>query len=121
MAEYFFITLFQILGVLLAIGQVLRELDKLEPGDNLKQLWQMFWDKDKITVMISAVILVLHLSIHAAVDYYNLADFILTRNYYLLLNFALALVIGYGGQWLIYQVLGKAVDFVKRKVDNKLQ
>ncbi len=121
MMDYIFISLFQFFGVLLAIGQTLKKLDDIYPADKLEDLWKMFWDKDRITVFISGVIWLLHLSAHAAVDYYNLIEFILTRPYYLLINFALALVIGYGGQWLIYQILGKAVDFVKKKVDNKLQ
>lgn len=119
--EYLLIIFFQCIGVLLATLQVIRELDKLKSGDTWPDLFKMFWEQDKVTLAISGAILLLHLGIHFAVDYYNLADFILTRNYYLLINFSLALVIGYGGQWLVYQVLGKAVDFVKKKVDNKLQ
>jgi hypothetical protein len=121
MMDYIFISFFQFFGVLFAIGQTLKKLDDIYPADKLEELWKTFWDKDRITVFVSGVIWLLHLSIHAAVDYYNLIEFILTRPYYLLINFALALVLGYGGQWLIYQILGKAVDFVKNKVDKKLQ
>jgi hypothetical protein len=116
--EHFLIFIIQILGIGFNVWGRVKELDKLYIDDTLEDVFKLFWKTDKITVFISLWIMVA----------YGLAYFI-TLNYapesvtnfvYLdLCFFGGALVIGYGGQGIIYKALGKAVDIANKKIDEQ--
>lgn len=116
--EYFLIVSLQIVGIMLSILHSCKELDDLNQNDSFLDVWRMFWLRDRITVLMSTVVLFLHLLIHVILDVYS--DIPENVPYYNLWDFGIALVMGYGGQRLIYKYLGKAEMFLGKKVGDKL-
>jgi hypothetical protein len=116
--EYFLIISLQGVGILLSILHKCKEIDDLNDGDTFRDVWRMFWLRDRITVLISIVVTFLHLLIHVILDVYS--DIPKTVPHYNLWDFGLALVMGYGGQRLIYKYLGKAELFLGKKVGDRL-
>jgi hypothetical protein len=117
--EYVLIIVLQLLGFGLHVGQTIMKLDALKPDDTLGQVFGEFWKTDRITVLISAVILLLCLVVHYIVgEYTDLHD---TVEYYELKSFGVSFVLGYAGQFLIYLALGKAVDKAKSILEDKLK
>ncbi len=118
--EYLIIFALQILGIGFHAGQKVLELDKLTPDDSLTDVFKLFWKSDKITVLIS-VLLILPF---AELGYFILVgygpDLIVNYEYFDLIAFAASLILGYAGQRLVYGALGKAVDFAEKKVNDKL-
>jgi len=116
--EYVLIVVLQLLGIGFYVGQKVMELDKLTPDDSLPQVFAMFWKTDRITMMISALVLLLHLVGHYIAEDYT--DYPSTVENYSLWSFGIAFVLGYAGQFLIYLALGKAVGKAKRVLEEKL-
>lgn len=118
--EYLLIFILQLLGIGFHAGQKVLELDKLSPDDTLFDVGKLFWKEDKITVIIS-VFLILPLTL---VTYYILQDYgpdsVSGYEYFDLISFGFALVLGYAGQRIVYGALGKAVNFAEKKINDKL-
>jgi hypothetical protein len=118
--EYSLILILQLLGIGFHVGQKVLELDKLTPDDSLSDVFKIFWREDKITVLIS-VVLILPLN---EVLYFILLDYgpdsIVLYEYFDLIFFAVSLILGYSGQRLVYGALGKAVSYAEKKVNDKL-
>lgn len=115
--EHFLIFGIQIIGVLLRVLFQLLELDKLSPDDSFGDVCKMFWKRDKITVIISAVITFGYGLFYFIVEEYA-PDSITANDYFDLAFFGGALVIGYGGQGIVYKALGKSVEIANKKIDN---
>jgi len=118
--EYALIFILQLLGIGFHVGQKVLELDKLTPDDGLRDVLNLFWKDDKITVLIS-VLLILPLNI---VLYYILLNYgpdsVILYDYFDLIFFAVSLTLGYSGQRIVYGALGKAVIFAEKKINDKL-
>jgi uncharacterized membrane protein len=114
--EYILIVILQTLGVLFQAAVKVKELDNKFPDDSLQDVIKEFWKSDKITLMISGLIVVLHIVTHYIIEEYT--DIAFTTSSYSLINFGVALILGYGGQKLIYTYLGKAENALMRKADK---
>ena len=127
--DYALIIILQVFGILCHVGQTVIMLDKLAPDDSTRDVMKMFWKQDKFTVMFSVVIIGLNLTFHFIAENYIINDKLdnhglpgfIPYQYFHLFVFLLALVFGYGGQGIIFKVLGKSVDFVEKKALDKLQ
>lgn len=117
--EYVLIIVLELLGIGFHVGQKVLELDKKSPDDSLSEVFGLFWNADRITVFISGLVLTLNVVGHYIVEVYA-PKHITGWEYYDLFSFGLALVLGYGGQRLIYKALGRAEQVIGKKVDEKL-
>jgi len=117
--EYALIFILQLLGIGFHVGEKVLELDKLSPDDSLGDVLKLFWKSDKITLFISGLIIGLNEVGHYIVHVYAPKS-VTEWQYFDLVMFALALVLGYAGQRLVYGALGKAVVFAEKKVNDKL-
>lgn len=117
--EYALITILELLGIGFCVAQKVLELDKKSPDDSLHDVFLLFWKSDRITILISALILILNVVAHFIIENYAPKS-IVGYEYYALISFAIALVLGYGGQKIIYNALGKAGALIDKKVADKL-
>ncbi len=118
--EYLLILVLQLLGIGFHVGQKVLEIDKLSPDDSLTDVMKIFWRADKVTILISVLIIALNEVSHYIIHVYAPKN-ITGWQYFDLASFAVALVLGYSGQRIIYGALGKAVDFAEKKISDKLQ
>lgn len=115
--EYLIITALQLLGVCFHIGQKIMQLDSTHPDDSLQDVWNAFWKADRITVFISALILLLNLIVQFIINNYAMDILYQNKNFHLYM-FGAALVLGYAGQNLIYKFMGTAERFLGKKIDS---
>jgi hypothetical protein len=115
--EYFLIIFLEVLGIGFKVGLTLWELDKLKPDDTLSDVFKDFWNKDRVTVFISALVLVLNVVVHFIIANYA-PSLTAEIEYYNLWAFGAAFVLGYAGQWLLYKALGKAVKMAETKLGS---
>lgn len=116
--EYLIIFALQFFGIGLNVAQVLLALDKLSHDDSFKDIWKLFWQRDKVTLIISGLVLGVDELAHFIFSYYD-APFT-HHEYYIFISFGIAFVLGYAGQRLIYKYLGTAEKFLNKKIDEKL-
>lgn len=112
-----FIAFFQGVGIALQVLQNVVAIDKRNPEWSRAQVWAEFKEQDYWTLWISGVIAVAHVVAHLALLIYGgegLPD--LFHN--MLFSLGIALVMGWGGQRIIYRFLGKAEETLNRKADN---
>lgn len=115
--EYLLICVFQGLGVYFHILAKLKALDEKFPEKSYDEIKAIFYDEDRITLKMSAGILVLHLAIHLIVDLY--APHLRGIDYYMLWTLAAAIILGWGGQRIIYKAFGKAEQIINKQIDSK--
>ena len=128
--ELTLIVILQAIGVCFSVGKKCLALDKLCPHDTLTYVFNMFWREDRITVLLSGVILVFNIVIHVIIavyvpGLYNTAVPIPASNVlsllpnfsvpYLIIAFGFALFLGFTGQGFMYKLFGK---LEKKVVDN---
>lgn len=114
--EYFLVVILQLLGIGFHVGQKVLEIDSRSPNDTLEEVFSIFLREDKITLLISGLVLCLNVVGIVITEYYT--DLEETYKYFHLTSFAVALVMGYAGQRVIYKYLGKAEDIINKKVDD---
>ena len=130
--DYLIIFFFQIFGILFHVGQKIAIIRKNNPILKVKEVVSVFWHEDWNTLGVSAVVLFFDLFVHFVVDYVDPGFYekivsiplifnIVWITKYLTLSFIFALVLGYGGQWLIYRYLGTAVKAAEKFADDKLK
>lgn len=115
--EYLLIIALQLIGCGLHVLQKALELDKKYPDDTLSDVFSMFWQSDKITLLISLLILCLSLIGYYVIEVYTPQLF--NIEFFELYAFGIAFLLGYAGQRLIYKYLGKAEKYLDRKVDER--
>lgn len=119
--EYLIILAFQLMGIFFHIVQKVKEIaDKIpDEEETFMGVMGLFWKQDYLTVIGSFGVLALHLLVHYVVETQapQIRDLI---SYYILWSYALALILGYAGQRLIYGWLGKAEKVLDKKVNDKL-
>lgn len=115
--EYILIILFQLLGIGFHVAQKLIQLDNLSPDDSFGAVMKLFWNEDRVTIFISSLILVLNVAAHFVIESYA-PELRAKIEYYALYSFAIALVLGYGGQRLVYKYLGKAEALLDKQADK---
>lgn len=124
--EYFLICALQIIGCVSHVLQKVFELDKKFPDDTLGDVFHEFWKSDKVTLLISLLILFADLLGHFIVSHY----FPSSKDWeiiipvvgwhvpYIIAHFIFALAIGYGGQRVFYKWLGKAEKILSDKAEG---
>lgn len=115
--EYFLIFSLQLIGIGFHVAQKVKALDAKYPEKSIREVFNTFLDQDWVTLGISGLIIVLDLLVHFILDKYT-PDLRKGLNYYVLYAFAIALVLGYGGQRLIYKYLGKAEEILDKQADK---
>ncbi len=131
--DYVLILMFQAFGVFFRCGQIIAGYRKTYPQLERKQVLNTLWNEDYNTLVVSAGIAALHACVHYAAAYLGIDEALDGTSFtvwgiviqavtvYLALSFALAIVIGYKGQDLIYKWLGSAADKLDKEVTTKLQ
>lgn len=124
--EYIIIIILEIIGIGLQIVQKAKAIDDRTPDDTLSHVFGILFRENTLTFIGSALILFLNLIVHYIVETYtnvstpgpDAAWYIV---YYIPLSFAFALILGYAGQTLVYMALGKSVDYITKKVEDKMK
>lgn len=116
--ECAFITALQGLGIFLNVMRNIIGLGSKFPDKKRKEILIEFWDKDWDTLAASVGLWALHIVIHIIMAYYEFVFLITSWEYYLILSYSLALVVGFGGQELAYRWLGKATQYFDNKVND---
>lgn len=114
--EYVMVFILQALGISLSATQKMLELDRKFPEDKLSDVINLFLKEDRITLMISGIVLLFNLVAHYIVDTYT--DLPISVEYYPIWAFGIAFVLGYAGQRIIYKYLGKAEGLLMKKADK---
>lgn len=114
MMVYFLILFFQFLGISFHVMQKIVSLGDKFPAKKVGEIFSVFWMEDWDTLTISGLIVLLDLGIHFVIfDFLELP--MPPEWYYRVGPFALALVLGYAGQRLIYKWFGTAEQFFDRQ------
>ncbi len=117
--EYLLIFVISFLGIGFHVFGKVIILDKLYPDDTMFDVFKLFWKADRFTVFVSLWIVIAYaLSYYLAMEYAPVESFVYTSEYFDLLYFLGALVLGYAGQQIVYKALGKAVDIANKKIDS---
>jgi hypothetical protein len=116
--EYLLILLLQLIGIGFHVMQKVSTLGNLFPDKPRNAIFGIFMQEDWDTLMISALILALNEIAHYILHVYAIT--ISSYQYFDLISFGVALVLGYAGQNLVYKWLGSARDFLDKKVTDKL-
>lgn len=114
--EYVIVFILQALGISLSATQKMLELDRKFPDDSLSDVINLFLREDRITLIISGIILIFNLVAHYIVDSYT--ELPLVVEYYPIWAFGISFVLGYAGQRIIYKYLGKAEGLLMKKADK---
>lgn len=116
---YVLIIFFQLLGISFHVMQKVVSLGDKFPSETVAEIFASFWKEDWDTLTISFLVMFTYVA-----SYYVVVDFVgiklPTDWYYLIAPFALALLLGYAGQRLIYKWFGTAEQFIDKKVTNTL-
>lgn len=126
--EYLIVTFLQIVGICFSIRDKAIEVDKRTPDDTFTQVVGVILRENAIVLFYSGVILSLNLILYYILDEYTDLPVLAEDSeqpwyikYYVLIHFGVAIVAGYGGQALLTKALGKSVDYLSNKVDEKLR
>ena len=117
--EYFLIIVLQLLGVGFHVVQQVSDIDNRHPEVSRREVFEIFFKNDWDTLIGSALVLFLHIIIHYIVE--NYAPEVKSMKNYILYSFGFALVMGYGGQKIVYKYLGSAEKFLDDKIDKNLK
>lgn len=125
--ECFFILCFQAVGCFVFQYPALKVIDAKSANDSFNDVLKAFWDQDKITLLGSGVILFFQCVAHGAIEYFDLPiknevlefDFWPHKITYMGGTLILALILGFGGQGILYGLFGKAGNFISNKFGTK--
>lgn len=117
--DFLLIAVLQLIGIALHGFQKLIELDAKSPDDSTMDVFKIMWRNDRFSFGVSFAVLALNEVTHFIIARYS--TFAETMENYYLWSFLVAFVLGYAGQRVIYKYLGKAEEFITKKVENKLQ
>lgn len=117
--EYLLIIILQVIGVGLHVSQKVIKIGNENKQMTRNGIITVFWNEDWDSLFASFFILLLNLVAHYIVGEYAPAN-ITEYEYYMIISFGLALLFGYAGQRIVYSYLGKAEEFLNKKVENKL-
>jgi hypothetical protein len=115
---YFLILILEMLGIAFHVMQKISILRGAPPKRPYRETVNAFLQEDIDTLIVSCLVLFLNLVAHFILDIYT--DYPETITNYALWAFGIALVLGYGGQRIIYRYLGTAEKFLNKRVDEKL-
>lgn len=116
--EFILIAVLQFIGIRLHILQKIIAIDKAHPELTRKEVVDTFKENDSFTISVSYLVLGLNLIAHFIIHVFapKLMDSV---PYFIIWAFALAFVLGYAGQRLIYKVLGTAESILNRRIEDK--
>jgi hypothetical protein len=117
--EYLLITILQLLGIGFHVAQKIITLGDKFPDEKKKGvILAAFWDEDWDTLLVSFLVLISDLVAHVVIHYIGLE--MSKEWYWQVFPFALAFVLGYGGQRIAYKVLGSAEQVLTTQVTDRL-
>ena len=114
--EYLIILILQTIGIGLHACKKMYDIDKKFEDDTMNDVINTFLREDRVTLVISGFILALNLLAHYILDAYT--DIPINISYFPLYAFGIALVLGFGGQGIVYHYLGKAETALMKKADK---
>ncbi len=117
--EFVLIFVLQFIGIRFHVLQKISALGDLHPEKSREEIKCIFDKEDWDTLQVSYTVLALTLVIHLVILVY--APSIRTYTWYHLGSFGVSLVLGYGGQRMIYKYLGSAEKFMDRNIESKLK
>lgn len=123
--EYFFIFLFQTLGIAASVGQTIHKLDKEVPEKSAREIFGLFLENEWSSLLISGIILITDLSFHLLLNTYfpqwhsamihvPILDIELP---FVVASILASFIIGYAGQWLFYKWLNKGKEYLIKKAE----
>ena len=118
--DYALIAFFQLCGIAFQVVPKLMELDKLAVDDSFGDVCKIYWKHDKFTLIYSLFIIVFDEGVHFSVETYA-PKFAESFEYYHIMSFGIATILGWGGQRILDKVFGKAEAFINKKIEDKLQ
>lgn len=121
--EYILIIAFELVGISLDFLTKLKAMDNKYPDFSKGEIFSVVWDEDWTTMIGSAIILFFNIIVHFVVAKYtpHLFDLKWLGVPYMVWSFGIALILGWGGQRLIYNWLGSAEKVLDKKISDKLQ
>ena len=122
---YLFIFLFQFIGIGFQVAQKVREIDKRIPGDTFDEVLSIFLRENRVSLFLSALIIIMDEAIHLALAMYTTipdrpVDLILFSLPFPIAAILFSLFLGYAGQWFMYFLFGKAQAVIEKKLEDKL-
>lgn len=123
---YLFILVFQLIGIGFQVAQKVREIDKRTPGDTFHEVLSIFLQENRVTLFLSALVIVMDECLHLALAMYTtIPQGPVDVFGFFSLPFPIAailfsLFLGYGGQWLVYLFFGKVESVIEKKLEEKL-
>jgi hypothetical protein len=113
--EYLLITVLQIVGGWLHAAQKVAIIKKNQPSKKFNEVLSLFWQEDWNTFCFSMPpILILNLVGHFAMVEYG-PESITSHPWYIIGSLALAVVLGYAGQRIVYKYLGTAENVLDKQ------
>jgi len=123
--EYFFIFLFQTLGIAASVGQTVYGLDKHVPEKSAREIFNLFIENEWSSLLISIIILVTDVSFHLLLNTYfpqwhsamvhvPIIDIDVP---FVVASILASFILGYGGQWLFYKWLNKGKEYLIKKAE----
>jgi len=113
---YLLIIVLQLIGIGLHVMQKITAMDDANPDKARNEIISLFFRKDWDSLAVSMLVLAFNLVAHYIIVVY--APTIAAIQYFELYSFALAFVLGYAGQRLIYKYLGKAEKILDEKSEK---
>lgn len=117
--EYALITLLQIIGIGFHAAQKIAGIRSRNNDKKIREIISIFWNEDWNTLLISALVLALCLTVHFIVLNY-FPKSISGHEWYYPISFGIALLFGYMGQRKIYQLFGTAENVFDKQVASKM-
>lgn len=121
--ELFFVIAFQTAGIGFHVVQKVRELDREHPDKKIKEIYSLFFENEWSSLSISALILATDFLTHVAIIIFYPSlrgmdfklPFIDFEVPYIAASFILAIVMGYGGQRIMYKLLGRSEKYLSKE------
>lgn len=116
--DYLIITACEFVGIFFNVMENIIKQRNQNPKMGFKEVFKTFFSEDWDTLMLSGGIVVANLLIHLIIA--NYAVQLTTGEYYHLVAFGTALLLGYLGQRKLYGWLGTAESALDKKVNKIL-
>lgn len=116
--DFILIVGLQIIGVGFHVGQKIRDLRVKFPNKKIPEVFGVFWQQDWNTLLGSALVLAFDMMVHFIIMEYLPA--IAAHEYFEVISFGVAFVLGYAGQRIIYKHLGTAESFINSQIERRI-
>ncbi|WP_430897612.1 MULTISPECIES: hypothetical protein [unclassified Paraflavitalea] len=110
-----FASLLFIIGMLLYIMFVVRDIRKKFPDFGFRQVFGIFLKQDWDTLIVSGLVMILSLLGIVIIQHYKIKLPIWFDSWG---KYVFILVSGFAGHWLIYSFLGTSAKWIQRNIDK---